>query len=71
MSTRLFTVKEVSQRTGFSVPALKQAIRQDYDHGQERLPRLAAKQARARGNGIEYRIPEEALANFIDALPDA
>lgn len=71
MSTRLFTVAEVAERTGFSPRTIKQAIRQDYKPGQERLPRLAAKQGRRNANGYQYLVPEDALADFIDALPDA
>ena len=71
MSTRLFTITDVAERTGFSVRALKKAIRQDYAPGQDRLPRLGAKRGRRNANGYQYLIPEDALAEFIDALPDA
>lgn len=71
MSTRLFTLKEASERTRFSVAALRQAIKQEYGPGEKRLPYLAAKKGRPRGPGHEFLIPEDALAEFIDQLPDA
>ncbi|WP_406711023.1 hypothetical protein QEV68_10690 [Trueperella pyogenes] len=69
--SRLFTLKQASERTHFSVGALRKAIRQNYAPGEPRLPYLAAKKGRARGTGSEYLIPEDALNDFINQLPDA
>lgn len=71
MSLRLYTLKEVAQRTGFGVNTLKRAIKQDYQQGERQLPRLAAKQGQWRAHGPQYMIPEDALADFINNLPDA
>lgn len=71
LNTRLYSVADVAERTGLSIKAVKQAIEQNYLPGEERLPRLVAKQGRRRGVGREYRITPVALNDFINALPDA
>ncbi|MGV9181840.1 hypothetical protein [Arcanobacterium canis] len=72
MSTRLFDLAEVIERTHLSRPVILRAIRQDYSPGEERRwPRLKAKAGPGVGNGVKYLIPEDALAEFIDQLKDA
>lgn len=70
MSTRLLSVKETAARLHISESAVRKAIRQDFEAGEERLPRLPAKAGSRRGYGIEFLVPEDALADFIDQLPD-
>lgn len=70
-NTRLFTLEQAAERTGLGVKTLRRAIRQDYQPGEQPMPRLAAKRGLPRGRGHQYLIPEDALAEFIDQLPDA
>lgn len=71
MSTRVFSLAEASERLAIPIPTLKKIIAQDYEPGEYQYPPLAAKRGRPRGRGYDYLIPEDALADFINLLPDA
>lgn len=71
MSTRVFSLAEASERLAIPIPTLKKIIAQGYEPGEYQYPPLAAKRGRPRGRGYDYLIPEDALADFINLLPDA